>query len=89
MRAVLIERHCLGRAAIDLCTTTFYLRVPCRTRVRVGLPIEAPEELEGQARSFFGGEPKNFFQDVSSSHGNIIAEGARSCVWPRKVDEVS
>ena len=89
MCAVLIKRHCLGRAAIDLCTTTFYLRVPCRTRVRVGLPIEAPEELEGQARSFFGGEPKNFFQDVSGGHGNIIAEVPDLASGSQRVDEVA
>ena len=59
MCAVLIERKRLGGAGIYFCSTTFDLGVPRGTRVSVGLIIEAPEKLEGQPRSFFGGGPKN------------------------------
>lgn len=74
MCSILIERKRLGSAGIDLGTSTFDLGIPRRARVRVRLAIEAPEKLEGQARSFFGREPKDLGQDVGGRHSGIIAD---------------
>jgi len=82
--AILIEREGFGGAGIDLGTSAFELGVPRRVRVRVRFTIEAPRELEGQARSFFGGEPKDFCQHVRSRHDQIIADEVscrRTSLW--------
>jgi hypothetical protein len=73
---VLIERHRLSGADVDLGTAALNLGVPRFRRAWIGLAIEAANELHGQPRALLGREAKNVGKDVARSHQIILAARA-------------
>jgi len=70
---VLVERHRLSSADVDLIPTALDLGVPCVRRARVGLAIQAANEFYGKARALLGRESKDVGKKVARSHGIILA----------------
>ena len=77
MSTVLVARHCLGGAGVDLGTAALNLGVPRLRCARIGLAIEPANEIHDQPRAFLGREAKNVGKDVAGRQRIILAARAR------------
>ena len=77
MSTVLVERHRLGSADVDLRPTALDLGVPCVRRARVGLAIEAADEFHRKPRALLGRESKDVGKKVTCSHRIVLAAPTR------------
>jgi hypothetical protein len=73
MCAVLVERHGLGGASIDLCSTSLDLEIPRSRGIGFGFSIEAADQLECKARTLAGRQAQELAEHVDGSHGYIVA----------------
>jgi hypothetical protein len=74
MLAVLVERHGLGGAGLDLGRPALDLFVPRRRCVGVTSVVQAADQLERQPRTLFSGKPEDLGQHIGRCHGVILAD---------------
>jgi hypothetical protein len=71
---VLVERHRLGGASLDLSRPAFDLFVPGSRRIGVAFVVQAADQLERQLRARLGGKPEDLGQHVGRGYVPILAD---------------
>src|SRR5438132_320186 len=81
VRAILVERHRIGNAPVDLGTATLDLGVPRLRGAGLRFAVEATDQLVRKARTFLRREAKNVGKNVSRAHAKYSTH-FRRCVFP-------
>ncbi len=81
MRSIILERHRLCGAGVDLGTPSFDLGLPRNGCIGIRLTVEAPEKLQREPGSFLGWKPEDLAQHIGGRHPLTVADevGPREC----------
>jgi hypothetical protein len=85
--AVLVERHGLGGASLELSRPALDLVVPGYRRIGIMFVVQAADQLERQLGALFGGKPEDLGQHVGRGHVAILADSRGRARSKRPVHE--